>query len=75
MIKVFNSYYELKKHFEKNSMPKPLRHEIEKVICDAGSSKKIKYKYSNSLSDLKIHIYIRRIIGNKFLLITNIRSI
>lgn len=74
MVKIFNSYYELKKHFEKISMPRPFRQEIEKVICNAGSSKKIKYKYSNSLTNLKIYIYIRKI-GNKFLLITNMRSV
>ena len=73
MIKVFNSYYELKKHFEKNSMPKPLQHEVEKRINDMKDLKKIKYKYSNSVSNLKFYLYIRRM-GNNFLLITNIRS-
>lgn len=71
MIKIFNSFDELKEHFKKIKVLRTFYQEIENTINDIENSKKIKYKYSNSITNLKIYIYVRKL-GNKYILITNI---
>lgn len=71
MIKIFNSFDELKEHFNKIKVLRTFYQEIENTINDIENSKKIKYKYSNSITNLKIYIYVRKL-GNKYILITNI---
>lgn len=71
MIKIFNSFDELKEHFNKIKVLRTFYQEIENTINDIENSKKIKYKYSNSITNLKKNIYVRKL-GNKYILITNI---